>query len=91
MSVVRAQAKVVNPNGIHARPASVLIKALRDVRSRVTLSVGTRKADARSILELMMLTAVCGAEVGIEADGEDAQQAVDTLVALFASGFGEGA
>lgn len=91
MSVVRAQVKVVNPNGIHARPASVLIRALKDVRSRVTLSIGSRKADAKSIIELMMLTAVCGSEVGIEADGDDAQQAIDSLVALFGSGFGEGA
>jgi phosphotransferase system HPr (HPr) family protein len=45
--------------------------------------------DARSALDMLTLGAMPGTELVIEAEGDDAEQAVETLAALVASGFGE--
>jgi phosphocarrier protein len=56
----------------------------------VWISKGERRVNAKSIMGVMMLAAGIGSEVVIDTDGEQAQEALDALLALIADKFGEG-
>lgn len=84
-TVVSATVELVNESGLHARPAAEFVKAAAKHEARVRVN----GVDAKSLLAIMALALPQGASVTVEADGPDAQDAVDTLVALVRSGFGE--
>ncbi len=79
------QHSVVLPADLHARPAGRLSRAAAEFRAKVTLSVGERTVDARSVLMVMGLGATKDSEVTISADGEDAEQAVTAIARLLLS------
>ncbi len=83
--------KIINKTGLHARPASVFVNASKAYKSKITIkNVGTGKsADAKSILMLLTLALSKDSEVSLSAEGEDEVKAVDELIALIDSGFGE--
>lgn len=83
---------VVNPSGLHARPAAVFVKKAMEFTSNVTVRNLTRDSeakDAKSILTMMGLGMKQGHEIEIAADGPDEEQAVKELVELVESGCGE--
>ena len=88
MSVTR-DVKIVNPLGLHARPAAQLVKLASKYTSEVTISRDGMPINAKSIMGVMMLAAEQGATVSISAVGTDAEDAVNALAALVAAGFGE--
>jgi phosphocarrier protein HPr len=81
---------IVNKLGLHARPSAALTQAASRFKSQVWLSKGSRRVNGKSIMGVMMLAAARGAMLRIEAEGPDEDAAIDALVALVASGFGEG-
>jgi len=84
--------KLVNASGLHARPASQFVAVAKNFKSKIAvknLDKGSEAPNAKSIILLMALAVVCGAEIEITADGPDEVEAVDALVALIESGFGE--
>jgi len=89
--MAKAEARVVltNKMGLHARPSTQVAMAAGRFGSEVQLAKDGLVVDAKSVLELLMLAAECGSELHITADGEDADQAVETLVKLVESRFGE--
>ena len=92
MSAAAAEkiAIVTNRLGIHARPATLLVQAAATFTCDVFLSQGeTRRINGKSIMGVMMLAAEQGAEVVVEAKGEDAAEAVECLAGLLASNFEE--
>ena len=88
MSVSR-DVQIVNPLGLHARPAAQLVKLANQYASEVTISRDGMPINAKSIMGVMMLAAEQGATVSISAVGADAEDAVNALAALVAAGFGE--
>ena len=82
---VTADFELINPLGMHARPAAKIAGGLSGMDAEVTIN----GADGASIMELMTLAAGQGATLHIEARGEDAQKAVDYVRGLVADGFGE--
>lgn len=84
-----AEVKIVNANGLHARPAAEIVK----LASRFAANVWLRKDDVevsgKSIMGVMMLAAECGAVLRIRAAGSDAEAAVSALARLVQDGFGE--
>lgn len=83
---------VVNPTGLHARPAATLATEAGSFGSKVQIrnvSKGSEFKDATSMLSIMMLGIAQGNEVEISAEGDYEVTAVDTLIALIDSGFGE--
>ncbi len=91
MSVVADRLAVVNNRlGIHARPATLLVQAAAKFTADIFLSKGdTRRINGKSIMGVMMLAAEHGSEVLVEAEGEDAAHAVESLAALLESNFEE--
>ena len=77
--------ELVNETGLHARPAAEFVKTA----AKYEASVHVNGVDAKSLLAIMALALPKGATVTIEGSGPDAQDAVDALVALVRSGFGE--
>lgn len=82
-----------NETGLHARPASEFVKCALQYASRLTIqrTVGEppKMNNAKSMVTLLTQGLACGELVQICGDGPDEQEAVDTLVALIDSGFGE--
>ena len=79
----------MNRIGMHPRPASVFVQKACSFKSKIQLKARGKTVDAKSILMIMSLGLIRGTEVEIVADGPDAKQAVDALVALIDSKFGE--
>jgi phosphotransferase system HPr (HPr) family protein len=75
--------------GLHARPASQFVKTATQYQSDITVTCDSRSANAKSILSVLTLGAHQGAEIGIKAEGEDADEALVALQALVANNFGE--
>jgi multiphosphoryl transfer protein len=87
---VLAKAVIVNPYGIHARPAALIVEAIASLDARVTVATDhSAPVSARSPTALMSLGTRAGDVLRIEADGADAAAAVDRIVALVRDGFSE--
>jgi len=82
------EVEVLNENGVHVRPSSRIVEVANNYTCRLALMHGEVTADARSVIELLQLQAVQGNKIKIRAKGEDAEAAVEALVALFADRFG---
>jgi phosphotransferase system HPr (HPr) family protein len=70
---------------LHARPAGALSVSAAKFSSAVSLTVGTSRADAKSVLGVMGLGATSGQRVIVTADGPDAEAAVAAIVAILAA------
>lgn len=86
-----AEAKVVltNKMGLHARPSTQIATTASRFVADVRITKDEVVADAKSVLELLMLAAECGSELVLSAEGDDAAQAVNALKVLIEGRFGE--
>jgi len=87
--VIERQATIVNQEGLHARPAARIVKLASTFTSEIELAKDGLDVNGKSIMGVIMLAAECGSSITIRADGPDAEQAVQALSELVASGFGE--
>jgi phosphocarrier protein len=87
--VCKEKVKVINSLGLHARPASMLVQVASKYNSNILVSKDEMKVNAKSIMGVMMLAAEKGAEVVIEAVGDDAKEAVASIKELFLRKFDE--
>jgi phosphotransferase system HPr (HPr) family protein len=86
---VRRQVDVINILGLHLRAADKFVRLARQFRAGVRVACGGRTASGKSILDLTALAAECGARLELEADGPDAEAALDALTGLVARRFDE--
>jgi phosphotransferase system HPr (HPr) family protein len=75
--------------GLHARPAALFVQTAKKFKSDITVTYGEREANAKSILKVLTLGVNQGAVITIRAEGEDAEQSLETLEALIKDNFGE--
>jgi phosphocarrier protein len=87
--MVERQIIVTNKLGIHARPAARIVQTANQYKSDIRLITATDQADAKSILNVLMLCALVDTPVTIRATGADEKEAVEAVAALFADKFGE--
>jgi phosphocarrier protein len=85
----RKEVEIKNKLGLHARPASLLVKLAGKFESEVQLAKDDTEINAKSILGVMMLAAGPGQMIVITAEGSDEEEAVDAIASLVDSGFGE--
>ncbi|MDD2968546.1 MAG: HPr family phosphocarrier protein [Lachnospiraceae bacterium] len=81
------QYKVMDPIGIHARPAGLLVKEAMKFGSSITLEKGGKSVDAKRIMAVMGLGVKQGEEVTVKADGADEEAAIVALRSFFQSNF----
>jgi phosphocarrier protein len=86
---LRAFVTVRNRKGLHARASAKFVKCANSYRARVEVTRGGETVGGGSIMGLMMLAAGPGTTIEIAAEGADAEPALQALVALVESGFGE--
>ncbi len=80
---------VVNSLGIHARPAAALVQCVLSYESDVFISHNGNRINAKSIMGLLTLAATRGSRLSVVCSGDDAEEAMQAVKDIFASGFGE--
>lgn len=88
-SSIQKLVTVINPLGLHMRPAHLLSKAAAQFECEIELEKDGQAIDCKSIMSLLTLGAQQGTQLQLRASGQDAQQAVDLLTQLFEKGFDE--
>jgi phosphocarrier protein HPr len=72
---------VLDPAGLHARPAAQFVRTASRFQSRITIGAGERSADAKSLIALLGLTIRPKTVVSLSADGPDEDAAIEALLA----------
>jgi phosphotransferase system HPr (HPr) family protein len=80
---------IVNPLGMHARPAATLVQTVLQFASDVYLQMDSHRVNAKSIMGLLTLAAAQGSRIKVICKGPDARDAMLAVRSLIASGFGE--
>lgn len=80
---------ISNKLGLHARAAAKLTQIAGRYQSEVYISRGAKRVNAKSIMGVMMLAAGLGVTVTVDAEGEDAEAALEAIGRLFENKFGE--
>ncbi len=89
MVTVTETLTLVNKVGLHARPAGMFVQTAARFSAAIRVSCNGRVADAKRILQVLQLGAERGAELRVEAEGDDAPEALVALAALVRERFGE--
>ncbi|AOT68860.1 HPr family phosphocarrier protein [Geosporobacter ferrireducens] len=87
--MVLKEVEIKNEAGLHARPATLLIKTAAQFKSDVVLITGNKEVNAKSIMGIMAMGAVKGEKIEVRADGLDEKEALEAIVSLFETNFGE--
>ena len=87
--MITRTAKIINKLGLHARPSALLVTAAGRFASEVFITKGDLRVNGKSIMGVMMLAAEMGAELSIEVNGPDEAVAIEEIVRVIESGFGE--
>ncbi|MDF1763389.1 MAG: HPr family phosphocarrier protein [Oleibacter sp.] len=84
-----AETELINKLGLHARAAAKLVSTASGFSSKVRIGHGNQMVDAKSIMSVMMLAASKGTKMKLEAEGEDANAAINAILDLIGRRFEE--
>jgi len=82
--------KVTSEAGIHARPAAAVVETCSKFQCRISFVKGDIRANAKSIMNIMLLAAEYGADILVETEGPDEAEALAAVEKLFAEKFRQG-
>ena len=88
--MVNKKVVVVNPSGLHLKPAGLLCNLAIRFDSKIMLCNDKGKSNAKSVLSVLSACVKCGDEVEIECEGPYEEEALRQLVEAIESGLGEG-
>jgi len=84
---MEVKARILNDDGLHARPAGILAKKAGGFKSKIDFSFNGKTVNGKSLLSIMSLGLTKDAELAIMAEGEDAEPALKALCTLIESKF----
>lgn len=87
--MISEKVKIVNDAGLHARPAAALVKLASKFDADFFIHMYGYRVNGKSILGVMTLAAEQGAELELEIDGADEEEAAEAIIELINDGFGE--
>ncbi|SHJ61770.1 phosphocarrier protein [Geosporobacter subterraneus DSM 17957] len=87
--MLQKEIEIRNATGLHARPATLLIKTAAQFKSNIVLIKENNEVNAKSIMGIMAMGAVKGEKIQIRADGSDEKEALEAIISLFETNFGE--
>ena len=87
--MVSKTVKVINPQGLHMRPAQLFVAEMGKYDSTVTILFGEKTINAKSIMNLMASCIKMGSEIEIRCEGAQENEALDAAVKLVESGLGD--
>ncbi len=85
--IARRRVQIVNAHGLHMRPSDKFTRLANTFQSEIRVSYLGKTVSGKSILDMTCLAAECGKELDIEAQGPDANEAVEALTKLVEAGF----
>ncbi len=85
--MVSKELVVINESGIHARPAALIVETASKYESLITFVKDGMRANAKSIMNVMLLAAEPGARILVEAEGSDESEALAAIEDLFTDKF----
>lgn len=83
--LLRRPVTVLNPQGLHLRPATVFVQLAEKFVGTVTVAKGEQRVNGKSLWDLLLLAAEQGTELVLELSGDEAASAVDSLAELLAA------
>ncbi|WP_017184878.1 HPr family phosphocarrier protein [Alkalibacillus haloalkaliphilus] len=83
----QVEVQIQNETGLHARPAQQFVQEASKYSSDIKIVTGDKETEAKSILGIMTLGVEKGTTIGIKAEGDDEEEAVNALVQLVDSNF----
>ncbi len=78
----RREVRITNELGLHARPAAEFVRRASGFRSEIWLVKDGKRFSAASLIDVMRANVDCGTAVTLEANGPDAETAVERLTRL---------
>ena len=87
--MVTQKVVIKNPTGLHLRPAGNLCKEAMKFRSMITFTFRENTANAKSVLSVLGACVKSGDEIELTCEGEDEEEALESLVTAIESGLGE--
>ncbi len=87
--VTERKLKIINKLGVHARPASMIVKTASKYDADIFIDNDGIKISAKSIMGLMTMAASCGTVLTVSVDGGDEERVLDDFEELFVFLFGE--
>ncbi|SCY33607.1 HPr family phosphocarrier protein [Alkaliphilus peptidifermentans] len=87
--MIKETVTVKNDSGLHARPATVLIKKISMYKSEVTIAKADYEANAKSIMGVLAMAIKKGEEIDIIVEGPDEEEVLREIKVLFDTKFGE--
>lgn len=73
---------VINDKGLHTRPSTELVKCASRFKAQINLIYQDLVVNAKSLLGILTLAATRGSRIKVEAVGQDAEEAIETLIEL---------
>ena len=86
-SPIKRVVVVPNKQGMHARPAEMFVRRAQQFQSKIEIVHDNYRVEAKSIMNLLTLGAAQGTQLTLEAEGSDAQEAVDALAEVVEKDF----
>lgn len=87
--MVTRKIQVVNPSGLHLRPAGMLCQTAMKFRSKIDILFEDKKINAKSVLNVMASGVKCGSDIEICCEGEDEEEALEAVCRLIQEGLKE--
>lgn len=74
---------IIDPHGMHARPATILLKLARQYKSHISIRKDEKEVQMKSMLNILGLAVKCGDKLSVIIDGEDESEAAVALDTFF--------
>lgn len=87
-NTIERTATIGSKSGLHARPAAIFVQKAKSFQCQLTLVKNEKTANAKSILSVLSLGVKQGEQIVLQANGDDAEAAVETLGILLESNLG---
>ena len=87
--MIRIETQIINRLGLHARAAAQLVRMANEYSSEVSLIKSGQTANAKTIMEVLMIGAAQGDELMVQANGKDEKEAVTAITQLIGDRFNE--
>ena len=89
MIEISSNVEIKNSHGLHARPCTSFVEVANRFSAEIIVVRDDDEVNGKSIMGMMTLGAEAGTVLTLRANGDDAQEAVNSLIELVESGFGE--
>lgn len=87
--MIKKKIKIINKLGLHARASSKLTELANNFKCDIKIKKGSEEADAKNMMDILMLSANYNSKVDIIFSGSDERKASNEIEKLFLNYFGE--